>query len=215
MSSHARIEHHVFNVRVRVFSKSSPLLVLSLLHLSPRANVYHILSTLMGRMFSRSTPCRLPQARRFFLSSGLLTRFLHLHPLPISLSPSPSPCLHLAPFLHPCPLPISLIPAPSPLTLSPSPLFPSHSPSPSHHHPCSPPLCITILLGPSPQEQVSISFPLPLTSPAPSSYLRGGSLFFSPPHPITLQSLHHPLASRPRLRNCAGKLGKYYSTSYL
>ena len=40
-----------------------PLLVLSLLiHLSPRANVYHLLPTLMGRMPSRSTPRCLPSS---------------------------------------------------------------------------------------------------------------------------------------------------------
>ena len=110
-------------------SKSSPLLVLSLLHLSPRANVYHILSTLMGTMFSRSTPCRLPQAQRFFLSSGLLTRFLHLHPLPVSLSPSPSRPV-------PSPLPSSHLPYPSPvsphpLTVSPLPISLTLTLSPS------------------------------------------------------------------------------------
>ena len=40
-----------------------PLLVLSLLiHLSPRANVYHLLPTLMGRMPLRLTPRRLPSS---------------------------------------------------------------------------------------------------------------------------------------------------------
>ena len=40
-----------------------PLLILSLLiHLSPRANVYHLLPTLMGRMPSRSTPRCLPSS---------------------------------------------------------------------------------------------------------------------------------------------------------
>ena len=98
-----------------------PLLVLSLLiHLSPQANVYHLLPTLMGRMPSHLTPRRLPSS-------------------------------HLS---HP------------------HPLTPSSSSLAS----------ITILLGSSPQERVSISLPLPLALPVPSSYLRGGFFFFSPPH---------------------------------
>ena len=97
-----------------------PLLVLSLLiHLSPRANVYHLLPTLMGRMPSRSTPRRLPSSH-----------LSHPHPL----TPSSS----------------SLV-------------------------------SITISLGSLPQEQVSISLPLPPALPVPSSYLRGGFFFFSPP----------------------------------
>ena len=52
-----------------------PLLVLSLLlHLSPRANVYHLLPTLMGRTPSRSTPRRLPSSH-----------LSHPHPLPLVL----------------------------------------------------------------------------------------------------------------------------------
>ena len=108
---------------------------------SPRANVYHILLTLMGRMFPRLTPRRLPQAQRSFLSPGLLTR---------SPSPSPSPSLLNPVSFTLAPLAISLI-------LAPSPLLPSFLPSPS--------LIIVlisriaILLGPSPQERVSIDLP--------------------------------------------------------
>ena len=108
---------------------------------SPRANVYHIHLSLMGRMFPRSTPRHLPQAQRSFLLPGLLT------PSP---SPSPSPSL-----LHP--ISFTLAPLAISLILAPSPLLPSFLPSPS--------LiiilisCIAILLGPLPQERVSIDLP--------------------------------------------------------
>ena len=164
----------------------------------------------MGRMFSRLTPRHLPQVRRFFLSPGLLT------PSP---SPSPSPCL-----LHPVSVSPRLFHPPSSHLLYPSPVSPlplAVSPFPS----------LTLILSPSSSSLASIahydlarsvapraSLDLP---PSPSRVASPLVLFarrvfvFLAPHPVILQSLHHPRASRPRLRSCAGKLGKYYSTSYL
>ena len=175
----------------------------------------------MGRMPSRSTPCRLPQALALARSPHPVSFTFTL--TRVSFTPSPSHCISVSPhLLHPRPRPFSHLPYHSPVSRHPlavSPLRRLPSSHLFHPHPLSPSssslAAMTILLGPSPQERVSISFPPLLASPAPSSYLRGGSLFFSLPHPVTLQSLHHPLASRPRLRNCAGKIGKYYSTSYL
>ena len=189
-TSRAQIEHHVFNVSSSSLTKFYPFLVLSL-HLSPRANVDHILPTLMGRIPLRSTPRRLPQAHIFLLSPGLLNP----SPFTFALSLSPSHSVSVSPRL--------LLPHPRP-----SSHLPYRLPSPSRHlpsshislpHPLSssssPLASIKILLGLLPQERVSISLPLPLVSPAPSSCLRGGSLFFSCPPPP-----RHSVVSAPPSR---------------
>ena len=204
--------------RVRVVTKSSPFLVLSL-HLSPRANVDHILPTLMGRIPLRSTPRRLPQAHRFLLSLGLLIPFPFTSPSPrLHLTPSPSHPVSFS--LTLALLPISLTLAPSPLSLSPSPLSPHLSPSPSltlalsHPRPRLSPLSRSCSASRPKSESRSPS----LSCRQPPRLVCEEGLCFSraPPPPVTLRSLHHLLASRsrPRLCNCAGKLGKYYSTSY-
>ena len=102
------------------------------------------------------------------------------------------------------------------LDTSPSPLFPSLSPSPPHplvlvsrlHYDLARFLAprASLDLPPSPSR---IASPLVL-------FARRVLFFLAPP---TLECLYHPLASsicprpRPRLRSCAGKLGMY-NTSY-
>ncbi|KAH9986223.1 ankyrin repeat-containing domain protein [Russula vinacea] len=141
---------------------------------------YDFLPTLMGGMPSCSTPRRClvvslcPLVRR--------TPSPRISHLPVSLTLSPSPSPH--------PLSVSFTPSPSPLRLL--------HPRPSSHHPHpSRPLSFvsspTVSLGParsrspspSPQKRVLLPLALPLASPAPSSYLRGG-VFFSAP--VTLQT---------------------------
>ena len=136
----------MFNlVRVRVVTKSSPPLlverVLSLLHLSPRANVYH-LPTLMGRMPSRSTPRHLPSSH-----------LSHPHPL----SPSSSSLASIAISLGSSPQERVSISLPLPLA-SPAPssylrggFFIFLAPPSSLWNFCTNPLASSFRPGPGPR----------------------------------------------------------------
>ena len=68
--------------------------------------------------------------------------------------------------------------------------------------------------SPSPQERVSLPLALPLASPAPSSYLRGGVFFLAPGHSADLSPQVLRPRPRPCLRGCAGKSGMCYSASF-
>ena len=176
-------------VRVRISSSHSllPLLVRSRapppLLLRPREMAYDFLPTLMEGMPSCSTP------RRCLVVS--LCPLAHRTPspriphLPVSLTLSPSPSPH--------PLPVSFTPSLSPLsisfTLAPLSItltlaLSLFSLSSSHCHlspSLSPSASLSCLISnglawsrspsPSPQERVSLPLNLPLTSPAPFSYL--------------------------------------------
>jgi hypothetical protein len=97
----------------------------------------------MGRMPSRSTPRHLPQALALARSPHPVSFTFTL--TWVSFTPSPSHCISVSPhLLHPRPRPFSHLPYHSPvsrhplaisplrhLPSSPSPLFPSLSPSPS------------------------------------------------------------------------------------
>ena len=102
------------------------------------------------------------------------------------------------------------------LDTSPSPLFPSLSPSPPPPRPrLWPPLRSRSVPRPK-SESRSPSLSFPRCRP-PRLICEEGSLFFSPPRHSGF--LYHPLASsfcpRPRLRSCAGKLGMYSTFIFL
>ena len=188
---------------------------------------YDFLPTLMGGMPSCSTPRRCLVVSLCPLAHRTPSpRIPHL-PVSLTLSPSPSPHplpISFTPSLSPlsisftlAPLPITLTLALSPLSLSSSHrhLSPSLSPSASLSRLVSNGLTRSRSPSPLPQERVSLPLDLPLASPAPSSYLRGGVFFSAPGHSADPS----PQALRPRprpcLRGCAGKSGMCYSASFL
>ena len=188
---------------------------------------YDFLPTSMGGMPSCLTPRRrlvvslCPLARRtpspripHLLVSLTLSPSPSSHPLPISFTPSPSP---LSVSFTLAPLPITLTLALSPFSLSSSHCHLSPSLSPSASLSCL--VCNGLARShspsPLPQERVSLPLNLPLTSPAPFSYLREGVFFSAPSHSADPS----PQALRPRprpcLHGCAGKSGMCYSASFL
>ena len=175
---------------------------------SPRAKG-NATPTLMGGIPSCSTPRRRPHSRHI-LSLGpsplAPSRVALPPPTPLALPPLALPALRLS-------ISLTLTPSPSPLTHT----LPQLSSFSFLLHSRSVSVTLTLAsrasldLPPSPSRVAS---PLVL-------FARRVLCFSRPPPPppalVTLEFLHHPLASsfrqRPRLRNCAGKLGMY-SLSY-
>ena len=188
---------------------------------------YDFLPTLMGGMPSCSTPrrclvvslCplahRTPSPRIPHLPVSLtLTPSPSPHPLPVSFTPSLSP-LSISFTLTPLSITLTLALSLFSLSSSHCHLSPSLSPSASLSCLISNCLAWSRSPSPSPQERVLLPLNLPLTSPAPFSYLRGGVFFLAPGHSADPS----PQALRPRprpcLRGCAGKSGMCYSASFL